>query len=295
MATLDDNRTRDFGDETRADALRSILSADGCRVVEAPKPARSLRRTQGKSDQLDAMRAALAVLRLDDDRLTEPKSHPTSQALRILLAARQSMTRERTAAINMLLALLRTVDLGIDARAALASRQIRAVAAWRSRDEPMPTRVARCEAVRLAKRILELDGQLLDNAAELTALVQDASAELLAMPGVGPVSAAVILCSWSQSGRVRSEAALASLAGTCPLPASSGNTTRHRLNRSGDRQMNRELHTIALVSRMSHDQRTKAYVERRTPQGRTKKEIMRSLKRYATRQVYRTLAASSGA
>ena len=274
--------------------LRSILSADGYRVVEAPKPARSLRRAQGKSDQLDAVRAALAVLRLDDDRLTEPKSDPTSQALRILLAARQSMTRERTAAINMLLALLRSIDLGVDARTTLASRRIRVVAAWRSRDEMMPTRVARFEAVRLAKRILELDGQLLDNAAELTALVQDASPELLAMPGVGPVSAAVILCSWSQPGRVRSEAALASLAGTCPLPASSGNTTRHRLNRSGDRQLNRALHTIALV-RMSHDQRTKVYVERRTLEGRTKKEIMRSLKRYVTRQVYRTLTAVSRA
>jgi transposase len=273
--------------------LRSVLVAGGYRVVEAPKPARSLRRAQGKSDQLDAARAALAVLRLDDDRLTEVKAHPTAQSLRILLAARQSMTRERTAAINMLLALLRTIDLGIDARRTLASRHIRVVAAWRCRAEPLPARIARGEAGRLAKRVLELEGQLLDNLDELTALVQDTAPELLRMPGVGPVSAAVILCSWSQPGRIRSEAAMASLAGTCPLPASSGNTTRHRLNRSGDRQLNRALHTITLV-RMSHDPQTKAYVQRRTLEGRTKKEIMRSLKRYVTRQVYRTLTARSG-
>ena len=273
--------------------LRAVLSDSGYRVVEAPKPCRSLRRSQGKSDRLDAVRAALAVLRLDAERLTEAKSHPTSQALRILLVARQAMTRERTASINALLALLRTIDLGIDARRALSTQHIKAVAAWRGRVEAVATRFARSEGGRLAKRILELDEQLAKNLLELTTLVQDAAPELLHMPGVGPVSGAVILSSWSQPGRVRSEAALASLAGTCPLPASSGNTTRHRLNRSGDRQLNRAMHTITLV-RMSHDAQTKAYVHRRTLEGRTKKEIMRSLKRYVTRQVYRTLTANEG-
>jgi len=272
--------------------LRELLSDGGYRVIEAPKPVRSLRRSQGKSDQLDAVRAAQAVLSLDVDRLTEVKSDPIAQALRILLTARAGMTRERTASINMLLALLRTIDLGIDARRTLSNQRIRMVAAWRCRAEATPTRIARGEASRLAKRILEIDHHLKDNLIELTLLVQDAAPELLAMPGVGPVSAAVILGSWPQPGRVRSEAALAALAGTCPLPASSGNTTRHRLNRSGDRNLNRAFHTITLV-RMSHDERTKAYVQRRTLEGRTKKEIMRSLKRYVTRQVYRTLAARS--
>lgn len=273
--------------------LRAILSDSGYRVVEAPKPARSLRRSKGKSDQLDAARAALAVLRLDVDRLTEAKADPTSQSLRILLVARQAMTRERTASINTLLALLRTIDLGIDARRALSAQRVRVVAAWRWRAEAMPERIGRAEAVRLAKRVLELDGLLEQNLVELANLAQRAAPELLSMLGVGPVSAAVILCSWSQPGRIRSEAALASLAGTCPLPASSGNTTRHRLNRSGDRQLNRAMHTITLV-RMSHDAQTKAYVQRRTLEGRTKKEIMRSLKRYVTRQVYRTLTANWG-
>lgn len=273
--------------------LRAVLGNGGYRVVEAPKPARSLRRSQGKSDQLDAVRAALAVLRLDVERLTEAKTSPTSQCLRILLVARQAMSRERTAAINMLLALLRSVDLGIDARRALSTEQVATVAGWRCRVECPHARVARSEAGRLAKRILELDDHLEQNLA-VTKLVSDAAPELLRMLGVGPVSAAAILCSWAQPGRIRSEAALASLAGTCPLPASSGNTTRHRLNRSGDRQLNRAMHTITLV-RMRCDAQTKAYVTRRTLEGRTKKEIMRSLKRYVTRQVYRTLTTKQGA
>jgi len=280
-------RTNSYGN-----MLRAPLSNGGYRVVEAPKPARSLRRSQGKTDQLDAVRAAQAVLRLDAERLTEAKDCQTAQALRILLAARQSMTRERTACINMLTALLRTLDLGIDARRTLTARHVTTVAAWRCRVEALHVRVARAEAVRLAKRILDLDGHLQQNLLELSNLVRVTAPELLSMPGVGPVSAAVILCSLSQPGRIRSEAALAALAGTCPLPASSGNTTRHRLNRSGDRPLNRAMHTITLV-RMSHDAQTKAYVQRRTLEGRTKKEIMRSLKRYVTRQVYRTLTTAN--
>lgn len=109
------------------------------------------------------------------------------------------------------------------------------------------------------------------------------------MPGVGPVVAATVLVAWSHPGRVRSEAALTSLAGTCPIPASSGHTVRHRLNRGGDRTLNRVIHTVALV-RMRCDADTRAYVNKRTAQGRTKKEIMRCLKRYITRQLFRALA-----
>jgi transposase len=93
---------------------------------------------------------------------------------------------------------------------------------------------------------------------------------------------------WSHPGRVRSEAALAALAGPSPLPASSGNTTRHRLNRGGDRRLNRALYTVALV-RMGHDPHTRDYVTRRTTEGRTKPEITRSNKRYISRQLFRTL------
>lgn len=90
---------------------------------------------------------------------------------------------------------------------------------------------------------------------------------------------------------MRSEAALAALAGTCPVPASSGNTVRYRLNRGGDRRLNRAINTIAIV-RMHFDEETRAYLAKRTAEGRTKREIMRSLKRYVTRQLYRTLATN---
>lgn len=103
--------------------------------------------------------------------------------------------------------------------------------------------------------------------------------------------AGTILLAWSHPGRVRSEAAFAALAGTSPIPASSGNTIRYRLNRGGDRQLNRVLTTIVLV-RMRHDQTTRNYLARRRAEGRTTKEIMRILKRYIARQVFRLLVAA---
>ncbi|MEV7574329.1 IS110 family transposase [Pseudarthrobacter sp. NPDC089323] len=118
--------------------------------------------------------------------------------------------------------------------------------------------------------------------------MQQVQPSLLKIYGIGPVLAAIILTAWSHTGRVRSEAAFAALAGTCPVPASSGSNTRFRLNRGGDRQLNKAIYTIALI-RINRDPDTRDYVARRTSQGRTKKEIIRSLKRYITRQIYRTL------
>ncbi|WP_244516969.1 transposase [Arthrobacter alpinus] len=201
------------------------------------------------------------------------------------------MSRERTAAINSLNALLRTVELGFDARKALSVTQINAVAAWREREEDFSLQISRREAVRLASRIIVLTDQLRQNHAELQRLIQAEHPKLLEVFGVGPVNAAIILTAWSHPGRVRSEAAFAALAGTCPVPASSGSTIRYRLNHGGDRQLNKALYTIAL-SRIHWDQVTKDYVSKRTSQGRTKKEIIRSLKRYITRQIYRTLQSS---
>lgn len=201
------------------------------------------------------------------------------------------MTGERTRAINTLTALLRTVDLGVDARKSLTATQVSTIASWRARQENLGRRTCRAEAVRLASRIKTLDGDLATNRAGITDLVTDAAPELLALPGVGAVVAAAVMIAWSHPDRVRSEAAMASLAGTCPIPASSGNTVRYRLNRGGDRRLNRSLTTIVIV-RMRIDPATRAYVARRRAEGRTTKEIMRSLKRYITRQLYRTLAAA---
>lgn len=106
------------------------------------------------------------------------------------------------------------------------------------------------------------------------------------------MTAAVVIVAWSHPGRVRSEAAFAALAGTCPIPASSGNTTRYRLNRGGDRRLNCAIHTIVMV-RMGRDPQTKAYVARRISEGKTKREAMRCVKRYLTRNLYRTLEKSA--
>ena len=112
--------------------------------------------------------------------------------------------------------------------------------------------------------------------------------ELLNEPGVGPIVAAQLLVAWSHPGRLRSEAAFARLAGVAPVPASSGQTTRHRLSRGGDRQLNRALHTIVL-HRRQHDQATKDYIAKRIAEGKTRREATRLLKRYLARHLYRLL------
>jgi transposase len=129
---------------------------------------------------------------------------------------------------------------------------------------------------------------------EIAQLVETTAPALLAEPGVGPISAARIIIAWSHPGRFRSEAAFATLAGASPIPASSGQTIRHRLNRGGDRQLNRALHTIALLRRATH-RPTRAYVDRRTREGKTTREINRCLKRYLARHLYRLLEASATA
>ncbi len=201
------------------------------------------------------------------------------------------MTGKRTRAINTLTALLRTVDLGVDARKPLTAAQLTTIAGWRDREENLARRTCRAEAVRLARRIRTLGVDLATNKRGINDLIADSAPELLTLPGIGPVVAAAVLIAWSHPGRVRSEAAMASLAGTCPIPASSGNTVRYRLNRGGDRRLNRAMTTTVIV-RMRIDPATRAYVARRRAEGRTTKEIMRSLKRYLTRQLYRTLAAA---
>jgi transposase len=271
--------------------MANLLSETGYRVVEAPNPSAKRLRGTGKTDTLDAIIAARSTLVMDVQRLRDRRAGELQTALKVLTVAREQMNADRLRSINALTALLRTHDLGLDARRALTVTQIRFVAAWRRREEPLSLFVARTDAVRHAKRVIHLDADLKSNREQVTKLVSDHAPVLLDMTGVGAVTAAVIMTVWSHPGRVRSQAALAQIAGTCPIPASSGNTTRHRLNRGGDRQLNRAINTIVLT-RMRIDPATRAYVERRTAEGRTKKEITRCLKRYVTRQIHRTLTAN---
>ena len=262
----------------------------GYQVAEAPRMNRGTRRGIGKSDPIDALAIAQTTLPLNLNKLRQPRDDNGIRAgLRVLADARSDMNKQRSAHINQLTALVRTINLGIDARHPLTLTQTRQIAAWRVRDEPIATHIARLEATRLATSITELDTQLKNNQASLLALLkQTPAAPLLNKCGIGPITLANILVAWSHPGRVRSEAAFAALAGVNPIPASSGNITRYRLNHGGDRRLNNALYTITLT-RSHFDPQTRDYITRRTTQGLTHKEIIRCLKRYLARQIYRDL------
>lgn len=268
------------------------LTDAGYRVVEAPTPSTKRLRGKGKTDALDALTAARSTLIMSLDRVRDRRAGEIQTALRLLTLGREQMNADRVRSINAVTALVRSEDLGIDARHPLTHAQILTIASWRHRDESLGRTVARSEAIRLAKQILTLDVELKSNRTRLTELVDEHAPTLIEMPGVGAVTAAVILTVWSHPGRIRSEAALAQIAGTCPIPASSGKTIRHRLNRGGDRQLNKAINTIALT-RMRADSKTRAYVAKRLAEGRTKREITRCLKCYITRQIHRTLTTAA--
>lgn len=274
--------------------LAGAVEQSGYHVIEAPKVidyARARTRA-GKSDPLDARAIATAALLLEPTQQRFPRLADGARAgLRVLLGAREHMTFERTAKVNGLIALLRSVDLGVDARSSLLPPQIRRISRWHKRDEELSIAIARTEAKRLAQRITVLDTELKDNQTQLTDILHATPAgTLLDEVGIGPVNAAIIYTAWSHLGRVRSEAAFAALAGVNPIPASSGNTVRHRLNRGGDRRLNSALH-MAVVIRTAHDPTTREYIARRTAEGKTPREIRRCLKRYLARALYRKLNA----
>ena len=262
----------------------------GLPVIELERPARAERRGRGKSDALDAVLGARKALGLDADALPTPRADGDREALRILLVARREMTREKTAKTNRLVALLRT---GSDSdrdlvRTRLTGPVLTRIARRRGGTDTREQATRRLEARRLASSITDLDRQLAANKKQLAAIVDDLAPGLLQRPGIGPVSLAQAITSWSHRGRCRSEAAFARLGGASPLQASSGRTVRHRLNRGGDRQLNRALHDIA-KTRMIHCPRTRAYLERRRAEGLSDREIRRCLKRYIARELYRAL------
>lgn len=273
--------------------LARELERRGERVCEVKPPKRQQRARAGKSDPLDAVAAARAALATDSADLISPRSEGLRSALRVLLVARRAMDTRRTADRNALNALVRIHGLGIDARKALTDAQVRTIADWRTRaSDDTPTATIRSEARRLARSVQTATEDLADNRRALATHSHDLMPGLLEIPGVGPVTAAIILSAWSHRGRVRSEAAFAALAGAAPLPASSGKTVRHRLSRAGDRQLNRALDIVARA-RILTDPTTREYVERRTAEGRTPREIRRILKRYIARQLYRQMWALS--
>lgn len=274
--------------------LARAVQLAGLLVVEVERPRKADRR-RGKSDPIDAHLAALQVLRLDADRLPVPRADGDREALRILLGARRDLTTGKTRHINRLRALLLTGDdtERVLCRGALSEQRLKSISRRRARaDENTEQAVRRGEARRLSIAIIEAISALKANKQHLAVLVDKLAPQLRERVGVGPVSAAQALVSWSHHGRCRSEAAFAALAGANPIPASSGRVVRHRFNPGGDRQLNRALHDIVLT-RWRICPRTNAYIAKRRTEGKSDKEIRRSLKRYIARELYRGLQHSA--
>jgi transposase len=271
--------------------LASFLIQRGEHVVEVGRPKRPATRGGAKSDPLDAVRAAREALGQDHQRAAIPRRRGEREALRVLLTTRRSATTARVAAVGQLKALIvgAPEELRAELRRRPTSSQIRTCASLRDRPSRSLEHRATVRALRAtAQRIQQLQAEADQLQAELSILVQAVAPWLLEVPGVGPLSAAQVLISWSHAGRFRSEAAFAALAGTNPIPASSGQVTRHRLNRGGDRQLNRALHTILLV-RLRIDPDTRAYIARRTAEGKSRRDVKRCLRRVIARQLFRLL------
>lgn len=244
--------------------LAERLAQIGHRVVEAPTPSNKRLRGKGKTNVLDAITAARSTLVMDLAKLRDRRADQVQTALK------------------------RVHDLGLDARKARTAAQIRTIGARRQRDEALGVAVARSEAARLANQIIGLDRDLKANEIQISKLTIEHAPSLLAMHCVGAITSAIIMTVWSHPGRIRSEAAR--IAGTCPIPTSPGSAVRHRLNCGGDRRLNRAIISIALT-RM-HRQRHPSMHRTSNCRGRSKREIMRSLERYITRQIHRTLATN---
>jgi transposase len=247
------------------------------------------RRSGGKTDALDAVRAARSVLA--ERRPSTPRAGGERQALQALVAAREGAVNAKRAGLCQLRDLLITAPepLRSELRPLTRARLLQRLAATRPHGRQDPELRGSLLALRsIARRILQLTAEERELAREIEATTRILAPQLLDQPGVGPHAAAQLVLSWSHQGRITSEAAFARLAGAAPIPASSGRTIRYRLDRSGDRKLNRALHMILVTRKRSHPA-TIAYIERRVQEGKTRREANRCLKRYLARSLYRLL------
>jgi transposase len=274
--------------------LSRFLVAQGHAVLEVNRPDRQLRRRKGKSDPLDAENAARAVL--GGQATARPKSGTgTVEMIRHLKVARDTAVKGRTQAMVTLKAII------LGAPAALRERLdritgkmtlIRHLAALRPGPITSTAASAKASLRAIARRWLALDEEIRGHDAHLETLTAARAPELVQAHGRGAgTAAAMLLLVGDNPERIRSEAAFAKLCGACPVPASSGKTTRHRLNRGGDRRANAALHRV-VVTRMRGHQPTLDYVRRRTREGKTKPEIIRCLKRFVAREIFGYLCAT---
>jgi transposase len=211
--------------------------------------------------------------------------------LQALVAAREGAVNAKCAGLGQLRDLLITTPepLRGELRQLPPAPLLRRLAASRPETRRDPELRGSMLALRaIARRVLQLTAEERELAGEIERLTRKLAPQLLDQPGVGPHSAAQLILSWSHPGRIRSEAAFARLAGAAPIPASSGQTIRYRLDRSGDRKLNRALHLILVTRKRTHPA-TIAYIERRLQEGKTRREATRCLKRYLARNLYRLL------
>ena len=258
-------------------------------MTEIDRPKRSRGRNGAKSDPLDAIRAGREAL--SREHLASPRQHGHREALRVLQLTRSGAVKVAADGRRHLKALLVTAPepLRQSLRSGTWLVQARACAALQADPAAPVEDRATVRALRLtAERALAAHAETEALEKELRALVKAMAPVLLAQPGVGPITAAQVLVSWSHPGRLRSEAAFAMLAGVAPIEASSGRVVRHRLNRGGDRQLNGAPHTIVMIRQRFH-QTTKTYTKRRTAEGKSEREVRRCLTRGVARQLYRLL------
>jgi transposase len=282
------------GTGTYGAGLARYLTAQGVELAEVDRPDRRTRRAKGKSDPIDAIVAARAALSGQASGTPKTRTGPV-EAIRALRVARRGAVKARTAALNQLHGLVAAAPeiLRAELVALPTAALVAACAALTADDTRMsdPVHATRAALRAIAGRVHALTAEITQADTRLRPVIADTAPHLSALHGVGPEVAGQLLSTAGDNpDRLRSEAALAHLCGAAPIPASSGRTDRHRLNRGGDRAANNALHTITLC-RMRYDPRTKAYIDRRTKQGLTKKEIMRCLKRYIVREVHTALLA----
>ena len=270
--------------------LARFLTTAGQRVLEVNRPDRAARRRHGKSDPVDADAAARAVQAGEATGI--PKAQDgTVEMVRALRVARQTAVKARTQAINALKGLLVTApdELREQLEGLTTTKLVGQAAALHPGPLTTPTTATTLALCGLARRYQHLDAEISHLTGALDQLTATAAPRLRALLGVGPDSAAALLVAAGDNpGRLHSEAAFAALCGSSPVEASSGKTRRHRLNRGGDRQANAALHRIVIV-RLRWHQPTRAYLTRRTTEGKTRKETIRCLKRYLAREIFAVL------
>ncbi|MFH9084132.1 IS110 family transposase [Streptomyces sp. NPDC017676] len=277
------------GTGTFGAGLSRYLLTQQVEVHEVNRPDRSARRLLGKSDPLDAQAAALAVL---SGRARAKSGDGPVHSARMLKLGQDSAVKARTQAVNQLKAVLVVADPALRERLSrLGNRELFRTCArlgpGDGEDGECTVAQATHMALRmLAERIEQLTGQIDELNQRLTRLVERHAPQLLEPVGIGPDSAVTLLITMGDNPeRLNSEASFAALCGVSPVEYSSGRRSTRRLNHGGDRRANAALHRI-VFTRLRHDPRTQAYFERRTQEGKTRREIIRCLKRYAAREVF---------